>query len=120
MTALEKRAEAAVEAGPGLCSTGAATVIGAEGAAGGGGSPDVEIGVAGSGCGAGARGAELPVGETSPLGGEAGLFGDCCDPEDCCRFIGFALIRAKMGLSCDEEATNGTLGSDGVDQNLLL
>ena len=114
MTTLENRAEAAEEAGTGPCSTGAATVIGAEGAAGGCGSPDVEIGVAGSDCGAGASGAELAVGETSPPGGEAGLFGDCCDPEDCCLFIGFALIRAKMGLSCDEKATNGTLGSNGA------
>ena len=115
VTALEKRAEAAVDGGPGLCNTGAATVIGAEGAAGGGGSPDVEIAVAGSaGGGAGTSGPELAVGETSPPGGEAGLFGDCCDPEDCCRFIGLALIRAKMGLSCDGEPMNGTLGRYSV------
>ena len=50
--------------------------------------------------GAGGKGAEVEVGETSPVGGEAGLF---CDDPDCCRFIGLALIRAKIGLSCEGE-----------------
>lgn len=29
------------------------------------------------------------------MGGEPGLF---CDDPDCCRFIGLALMRAKIGL----------------------
>ena len=48
--------------------------------------------------GAGGKGAEVEVGETSPVGGEPGLF---CDDPDCCRFIGLALMRAKIGLPYD-------------------
>jgi hypothetical protein len=47
-------------------------------------------------------GVTAPDGETIPEGGEVGLPAPPPGwlPVDVCRFIGLALMRAKMGLSC--------------------
>ncbi len=48
-----------------------------------------------------------PVGDITPEGGEVGVVPttgpDWVLPVDCCRFIGFALMRAWMGLPWKDE-----------------